>query len=41
MKQNKLLYLIGETDDDLILDAAPNREKKDKIKWIKPLAFAI
>ena len=40
MKQNKLLYLIGETDDDLILDAAPNREKKDKIKWIKPLAFA-
>ena len=40
MKQNKLLYLIGETDDDLILDAAPNREKKNKNKWVKPLAFA-
>lgn len=40
MKQNELLYLIGEADDEMILDAAPSRETKQKAKWVKPLALA-
>lgn len=40
MKQNKLLYLIGDADEELILDAAPSIMKKNKIQWRKSLAVA-
>ena len=38
MKQNNLLYLIGEAEDELILDAAPKIRKNNS--WRKPLALA-
>ncbi len=40
MKQNELLYLMQDIDDELILDAAPNTAKKKKMKWAKPLALS-